>query len=180
MMNKFRHHFRAVFIALSLVIVAACGDENSEGGFSSRFLANKESSLQGSSQTGTDSLRLALNGPAPERRYLGTDKFLAASRGRREIVEVSDDGAITLNLVDVPIDQAAKAVLGDALNKNYTIKPGVEGTVTLQTTRPLSERALLETFEIVLGFNGAAIQTSGDLITIVPLKGSSRRVTQLG
>ncbi|MDA7966149.1 type II secretion system secretin GspD [Ruegeria sp.] len=180
MIMNFWHHIRAALIALSLVLVAACGDGNSEGGSSSRFLANKDSAFRGPSQTGTDSLRLALNGPAAERRYLGTDEFLAETRGRRQIVEVSDDGAITLNLVNVPIEQAAKAVLGDALNKNYTIKPGVEGMVTLQTTRPLSERALLETFEIVLGFNGAALQTSGDLITIVPLKGSSRHVTPLG
>ncbi|MES0863748.1 type II secretion system secretin GspD [Ruegeria sp. SCPT10] len=169
-----------LFVTMSFVFLAACSDGESEGGFSSRYLANKESAFRGSSKTGADSLRLALNGPAPERRYLGTDEFLSANQSRRKIVEVSDDGEITLNLVNVPIEQAAKAVLGDALGKNYTIKPGIEGLVTLQTTRPLSERALLDTFEIVLGFNGAALQVSGDLITIVPLKGSSKRVTPLG
>ncbi len=103
--------------------------------------------------------------PAPERRVIGTDGFLGDGTGnRRDLVEVSDDGAFNLNLVDVPITQAAKAVLGDALKKTYSIKPGVEGSITLQTTRALSERDLLETFQTGLELNGATMQRSGAVI----------------
>ncbi|KNG93924.1 hypothetical protein ATO11_11475 [Pseudaestuariivita atlantica] len=91
---------------------------------------------------------------------------------------MSEDGAFTLNLVDVPIEAAARAVLGDALGRNYTIKPGVNGTVTLQTTRPLSEKALLETFQTVLEINGAALQPGPDMITIAPARGAAKRITR--
>ncbi len=83
----------------------------------------------------------------------------------------------SLNLVNVPIDQAAKAVLGDALKQSYSVSPEVTGSVTLQTTRPLSADELLETFETVLEMNGAALQTSGELATIVPAAGATQRVT---
>ena len=121
-----------------------------------------------------------LNKPAPERRVLGTDDFLSDDVGTsNDLVEVSDDGAFTLNLVNVPIAQAAKAVLGDALDKTYTIKPGTDGSVTLQTSRPLTERALLETFQTILELNGATMQRDGDVITIVPLAGAARRISRL-
>ncbi|MCV6594733.1 MAG: hypothetical protein OIF48_17415 [Silicimonas sp.] len=53
---------------------------------------------------------------------------------------LSDRGEITLNLVNVPLEQAAQAVLGDALGRNFAIQPGITGNVTLQTSRPLSDR----------------------------------------
>ncbi|WP_166652708.1 type II secretion system secretin GspD [Pelagimonas phthalicica] len=122
-----------------------------------------------------------MGGPAPERRVLGDDKFLSYPTGKpKDLVEVSEDGAFTLNLIDVPIAQAAKAVLGDALQKNYTIKPNVDGTVTLQTTRPLSEKDLFSTFRTILELNGAALQVSGDLITIVPREGAAKRISRVG
>ncbi|MEP4627167.1 MAG: type II secretion system secretin GspD [Paracoccaceae bacterium] len=83
-----------------------------------------------------------------------------------------------LNLVNVPIEQAAKAVLGDTLKRNYTIQPGVDGNVTLQTTRPLSGKALLETFETVLELNGAALDVGNDLIKIVNLGGGAQRIAR--
>ena len=131
-----------------------------------------------SSGARSQSLGGRLNGPAPERRVLGTDDFIEdLDRQGKDLVNVSDDGAFTLNLVDVPIPQAARAVLADALQKTYTIKPGVEGTVTLQTTRPLSERDLLDTFQTVLELNGATMQREGNVITIVPSQGAARRIT---
>ncbi len=119
-----------------------------------------------------------LNGPVPERRVVGSDEFLDdPNYSSRDFVTASSQGDFTLNLVNVPIAQAAKAVLGDALEKNYAIKPGVTGTVTLQTTRPLTARALLDTFQTVLELNGATLQRDGDIITIIPSQGAARRIT---
>ena len=52
---------------------------------------------------------------------------------------------VTLNLVNVPAPQAAKTVLGDILSVKYTIDPGIEGKITIQTPKPVS-RSLRETF----------------------------------
>ncbi|MEP6016988.1 MAG: type II secretion system secretin GspD [Paracoccaceae bacterium] len=161
------------------LFLASCGpvDEQSTRG-QAPLLANQSNSAQpASGGRAIDRFRNSLTRPAAERRVVGTDNFLdEPSVAGRPLVQAEDSGAFTLNLVNVPIEQAAKAVLGDTLERNYTIQPGVEGNVTLQTTRPLSEKALLETFETVLELNGAALDVSGDLIKIVNLGSGTQRI----
>ncbi|GGX44511.1 type II secretion system protein GspD [Tateyamaria omphalii] len=113
-----------------------------------------------------------------DRRVVGSDSFVNETMDASQpLVDVDATGDIVLNLVNVPIEQAAKAVLADALKRNYSIDPAVSGSVTLQTTRPLTQRALLDTFQTVLELNGATLQTAGDLITIVPAEGATRRIS---
>lgn len=115
------------------------------------------------------------------RIHQGTDEFLgqgASSRG--PLFETSRNGSISLNLVNVGIEAAAKAVLGDALGLNYTIDPSVQGSVTLQTTRPLGQKTLLETFQTILELNNATLSQSGDLVKIVPFNEGARRISRLG
>lgn len=175
-----RYFFPSVLKLVAIMaFLASCA---SDTGDNSRTNAPLLANIFGEARNGDGSSRRFLGGafskPAPERRVIGTDGFLAEDAGRdRDLVEVSNDGAFNLNLVDVPIAQAAKAVLGDALKKTYSIKPGVDGSVTLQTTRPLSERDLLDTFQTVLELNGATMQLSGDVITIVTSRGSARRIS---
>jgi general secretion pathway protein D len=51
------------------------------------------------------------------------------------------DAAITINLVNVPAPQAAKTILGDILSVRYTIDPGIEGKITIQTPKPVAKAA---------------------------------------
>lgn len=173
---QFARSPKAILLGL-LFLLASCG----EGEFSdsNRRLANSTSVGGGSAGTAIEQFRAALNERQPTRRSLGTDSFLAGDI-RQELIIPGEDGAFTLNLVDAPLEQAANAVLAEALGRNYTIQPGLTGTVTLQTTRPLSERLLLETFETVLELNGAELQVTGDLIKILPAGGATQRVVQLG
>ncbi|MGB3317047.1 MAG: type II secretion system secretin GspD, partial [Albidovulum sp.] len=172
---------RSFFLGLVLALVSflqAC--EAPEGGHGgSRLLANQGGGRSSGSSLGQRFSAL-LDGSTAERRIVGSNEFLNTDRASRgPLYQFSDQGEITLNLIDVPIEQAAKAVLGDALKKNYAIKPDVSGAVTLQTTRPLSEKALIETFQTILELNGATLDVSGDLFTIVPLGGSARRVSPI-
>src|SRR5262245_65321818 len=77
-------------------------------------------------------------------------------------------GGITLNLVDAAIADAAKAVLGDMLKVNYIIDSRVKGSVTVQTTRPVTQQAILDIFDAVLGGQGARIVVDRELYKIVP------------
>ena len=170
------------FLGLLLICLLASCTEQETVTRTSPLLANAEQA-RGTNGTGTQikDLRGALNGPQGSTRRLGTDDFLGERTATaQELVNVGQDGAITLNLLDVPVEEAARAVLADALGRNYTIKPGVTGTVTLQTTRPLGRQALLETFETILELNGATLQVGEDLITIQPIDGAPRRVTTQG
>lgn len=167
---------RVVAFATTLFALMACSPGDPEG--RSNLLANRENP-KGFSRSAVDLFRASLNERQPTRRSLGTDEFLAP-QSRADLIIPSDQGEYTLNLVGVEIQQAAQAVLGDALGLNYTIQPGLTGTVNLQTTRPLSERLLLETFETVLELNGATLRMGDDLVQIVSANGSSQRVVTLG
>jgi general secretion pathway protein D len=86
---------------------------------------------------------------------------------RTTIAEAGRDG-VTLNLVDAPIADAAKAVLGDVLNVNYIIDSRVKGSVTVQTSKPIKQQAVLDIFDSVLSAQGARVVVVGDLYKIVP------------
>ena len=86
---------------------------------------------------------------------------------RTTIAEAGSDG-VTLNLVDAPIADAAKAVLGDVLNVNYIIDSRVKGSVTVQTSKPIKQQAVLDIFDAVLSAQGARVVVAGDLYKIVP------------
>ena len=54
---------------------------------------------------------------------------------------------VTLSLVNVSVAQAAKSVLGDTLGLSYSVDSRVQGSVTLQTSKPITRSRLLEFFE---------------------------------
>ena len=151
-------HFGTCLAICAMFIVAACFSDGMGTAGRSSLLANSPNS----SNLGTAAQRFAaaLRAPDGSQRRLGTDDFLGATP-QGALVEASDSGEFVLNLLNVPIENAANAVLGDALKRNYAIAPGVTGNVTLQTTRALSERALLETFQTVLELNGLTLRRSG-------------------
>src|SRR5690348_12436002 len=53
-------------------------------------------------------------------------------------MEVASSGGITLNFVNADVRDVAKAVLGDYLKLNYEIAANTTGTITIQTSKPLS------------------------------------------
>jgi general secretion pathway protein D len=85
-----------------------------------------------------------------------------------------DSEDVMLNLVAVSIPQAAKSVLSDVLDLDYSVDARVVGSVTLQTPKPISRKQLLQLFEAILRDNGAAIVAAGMSYRIVPLADAAR------
>jgi general secretion pathway protein D len=85
------------------------------------------------------------------------------------IGRVSDDVAdgVTLNLVNVPAPQAAKTILGDILSVKYTVDPGIEGKITIQTPKPVAKSAVIDLFQVALRSNNAALVNTGGMYRIV-------------
>ncbi|MEM7488786.1 MAG: type II secretion system secretin GspD [Pseudomonadota bacterium] len=83
-------------------------------------------------------------------------------------------GTVSLNLVDVTIEEAASAILGDLLNVNYVLDPQVQGTVNIRSTQPVSPTTAIEVFEIALRQNGAVLVRRGETFAIVPLTADLR------
>ncbi|MER8583523.1 type II secretion system secretin GspD [Mesorhizobium sp. M1423] len=101
-------------------------------------------------------------------QYQGSGNFVSSGA---PIAQVTADGSgqFELNLVSAPVAQAAKAVLGDALHLNYIVDPRVQGTVTLQTSQPVSQDALVDILESALAVNNAGITKRAGTYQIVPL-----------
>lgn len=78
------------------------------------------------------------------------------------------DGNVVLNLSSVPLQQAAKTVLGDMIGVNYVVDPRVDGVVTVQTTRPVSKADALELFQAALAPVGAVLVQSRGIYRIAP------------
>ncbi|WP_133478816.1 type II secretion system secretin GspD [Cognatilysobacter segetis] len=77
-------------------------------------------------------------------------------------------GAATFNFEGESLPAVVKAILGDMLGQNYVIAPGVQGTVTLATPKPVSPAEALNLLEMVLGWNNARMVYTGGRYNIVP------------
>lgn len=99
---------------------------------------------------------------------IGTGQFSGSAEPRPLASAGNARDGITLTLVDASIAEAAKSILGDTLGVNYTVSERVKGTITIQTTKAIPRDALLETFEVILRGEGAAIVVEQGIYRIVP------------
>jgi general secretion pathway protein D len=115
---------------------------------------------------------------APPRRpfaeiFRGTGDFVAARPQRSALVDASGD--FSINFVNADARDVAKAVLGDLLKLNYVVDPGVQGPVTIETSRPVSRDAVLAALEAALRLSGIALVKSPEgLYQLVPAANAAR------
>jgi len=88
--------------------------------------------------------------------------------GQKQSTEPGDAN-LRLNLVNAPIDVAAKSVLDDLLEVSYFIDPNVAGRITIQTAKPATKTEVAELFQNALHANGATIVKDGNLYRIETL-----------
>ena len=91
-------------------------------------------------------------------------------------------GDVTLNFDGTDIREVVKVILGDLLGVNYVLDPAVQGSVSLQTGRPLRRDLLIPTLETLLRMNNAALVDNAGTYEVVPLTNATRGliVPQLG
>ena len=77
-------------------------------------------------------------------------------------------GEASFNFEGEPLHAVVKAILGDMLGQNYSIAPGVQGTVTLATPRTVSPAQAYVLLERALAENNARMVYSGGMYQIVP------------
>src|SRR5262249_58547296 len=58
---------------------------------------------------------------------------------------------------------------GDILAVRYTVDPGIEGKITIQTPRPVTKSTAVDLFQSALRANNAAIVDANGMFKIVPL-----------
>jgi general secretion pathway protein D len=121
------------------------------------------------SRDGVDAEPLAGTG-APQaviRRGTGTMINRSAAAAPQPSLGNASTGNATFNFEGESVHAVVKAILGDFLGQNYVIAPGVQGTVTLATPKPVSSAQALNLLEMVLGWNNARMVYSAGRYNIV-------------
>ncbi|MCW4454242.1 type II secretion system secretin GspD [Flavobacterium sp. MXW15] len=101
------------------------------------------------------------------RRGSGTVINRSAAAAPPPSLGAAGSGTATFNFEGESLHAVVKAILGDMLGQNYVIAPGVQGTVTLATPKPVSPAQALNLLEMVLGWNNARMVYSGGRYNIV-------------
>ncbi|HYE49869.1 MAG TPA: type II secretion system secretin GspD [Azospirillaceae bacterium] len=83
--------------------------------------------------------------------------------------DLSDEATLTLDFEEGSLREFVATVLGDLLGLTYVFDPRVQGTVSIDTGRPLSRRDALGLVETVLRMNGAALVRGDGALKVVPL-----------
>jgi general secretion pathway protein D len=107
------------------------------------------------------------------------DGELIGSSARRQRPGASDAN-IVLNLASVPLQQAAKTVLGDMIGVNYVVDPRVDGVISVQTTNPVNKADALELFQTALAPIGAVLVQSRGIYRIAPADQAATGVISTG
>lgn len=102
--------------------------------------------------------------------FPGTGSFVGRqASGNRGGASVGTQGDITLNFIGMDVQDVAKVILGDYLKLNYEIAANVQGSITLQTSKPLQRSQVLPVLEQVLRLNDMALVHTNGIYKVVPL-----------
>jgi general secretion pathway protein D len=107
---------------------------------------------------------------------LGTGVFVQPAKISRPEAYSAESG-IELNFERAALAEFLQVVIQNILQENYIIDPGVKGSVTLHTTRPVTKDAVLSILELVLQQNGAALIRDEGLFKVVPLEDAGSEVS---
>lgn len=171
---------KSVIQALSvcLVMVAACtppAAEPARAPLAAPISPPVKQSLAGTerdSEAGT-AIKLAAEdrqtAPIREVFRLGEPTGIPLVRGK-STSSISPEGDITLNFANTDVHEVVKTVLGDFLGANYVIDPAVQGTVNIQTTRPLTRDAAVSALTAALKVAGVALVPVDGIYHVVPVQ----------
>jgi general secretion pathway protein D len=99
----------------------------------------------------------------------GTGKFINDGVATRVPPGAGASGDLTFNFEGESLHAVIKALLGDFLQQNYVIAPGVQGTVTFSTAKPLRGDQALSILEMLLRWNNATMVWQDGRYTILPV-----------
>ncbi len=100
---------------------------------------------------------------------LGTGSFINRDLAGRGPAGAGATGEVTFNFEGESLHAVVKAILGDFLQENYVIAPGVQGTVTFSTAKPLRGDQALSILEMLLRWNNATAVWQDGRYTILPV-----------
>ncbi len=100
---------------------------------------------------------------------LGSGAFINQAAAARGPAAAGAEGEVTFNFEGEALHAVIKAILGDFLQENYVVAPGVQGTVTFSTAKPLRGEQALSVLEMLLRWNNATLVWQDGRYTILPV-----------
>jgi general secretion pathway protein D len=100
---------------------------------------------------------------------IGTGKFLNEEASRRRNDSAAAEGEVVFNFEAESLQAVVKAILGDLLQENYVIAPGLAGQVTFATAKPISSDQAMGVLEMLLAWNNAAMVYRDGRYTVLPM-----------
>lgn len=100
---------------------------------------------------------------------LGSAEFVNRAAAERPRGGEAAQGEVTFNWENVPLQEVVKAILGDLLQENYVIAPGVQGSVTFATSKPISADQAMGVLEMLLAWNNATLVHTNGRWTVLPI-----------
>jgi len=107
-------------------------------------------------------------------KFPGSGVFINREAAAREPRPVTGEGDITLNFEGQGIQEIIHAILGDILQENYVIAPGISGEVTFSTARPVARDQVLPILEMLLRWNGATLVWRDGRFHVLPVSDAVR------
>ncbi|UTW05617.1 type II secretion system secretin GspD (plasmid) [Amphritea atlantica] len=175
------------FLLLSCVVLAACSSYNeNRAAMDNPWNQPEQKAVQVTfpsseitdtdpQSTPADQSRFAQEGPdtsAPSlpsyELYQGDGRFMNLEPIKQRQATESEEGDVTLNFQEAEISEVVKTILGDILQRNYSIDDKVRGSAYIQTSEPIPRKALIPILEHVLQINGAALVEVNGFYEVVP------------
>jgi len=120
-----------------------------------------------------ETLPMASGDAAPDTGYRsvdpGTGNFIDKNAARLPPPAEAKDGDVSFNFEGESLNAVLKVILGDYLQQNYVIAPGVQGTVTFSTAKPMRRDQVMSILEMLLRWNNATLVWDDGRYTILPV-----------
>jgi len=101
----------------------------------------------------------------------GTATFINEEAAKKPAAGViNEEGQITLNYENMPIQGVVQNILGALLKENYTIAPTVSGNVTFSTAKPITPAQAMPILQMLLGWTNNALVVKEGRYEVVPIK----------
>ncbi len=102
-------------------------------------------------------------------RIEGTGRFINEDLASKPREKVAVDGDVSFNFENTPVPAVVQTILGELLQENYVIAPGVGGTVTFATAKPVKSDQAFSILEMLLAWNNAAVTYQDGRYLVAPV-----------
>lgn len=102
-------------------------------------------------------------------RIEGTGRFIDEELASRPRQKEAVDGDVSFNFENTPVPAVVQTILGELLQENYVIAPGVGGTVTFSTAKPVKADQAFSILEMLLAWNNAAVTYQDGRYLVAPV-----------